>query len=82
MIQVLPFLNNSKDLDLSYKMDLDLWYCLEERQIASYNRGNTVHENVFSRCIGTLHCISTNFTKGNNFCGGLISSLDDTALPK
>ena len=25
IIQVLPFLNNHKDLDPSYKMDLDLW---------------------------------------------------------
>ena len=27
VIQVLPFLNNPKDLDLSYKMDLDFWDC-------------------------------------------------------
>ena len=27
IIQILPFLNNSKDLDPSYKMDLDLWVC-------------------------------------------------------
>ena len=26
-IQVLPFLNNPKDLDTSYKMDLDFWDC-------------------------------------------------------
>ena len=25
MIRVLPFLNNPKDLDLSYKTDLDFW---------------------------------------------------------
>ena len=28
IIRVLPFLNNPKDLDPSYKMDLDLWDCL------------------------------------------------------
>ena len=27
-IEDLPFLNNPKDLDPSYKMDLDLWDCL------------------------------------------------------
>ena len=27
IIWVLPFENNPKDLDLSYKMDLDLWDC-------------------------------------------------------
>ena len=26
--QVLPLLNNPKDLDPSYKMDLDIWHCL------------------------------------------------------
>ena len=28
VIQVLPFLNNPKDLDPSYKMGLDFWDCL------------------------------------------------------
>ena len=27
IIRVLPFLNNPKDLDLSYKTDLDVWNC-------------------------------------------------------
>ena len=27
IIQVLPFLNNAKDLDPSYEMDLDIWDC-------------------------------------------------------
>ena len=27
LIQVLPFLNNLKNLDPSYKMDLDFWDC-------------------------------------------------------
>ena len=27
IIQVLPFLKNPKDMDLSYKMDLDFWDC-------------------------------------------------------
>ena len=29
VIGILPFLNNPKDLDPSYKMDLDFWHCLE-----------------------------------------------------
>ena len=32
MIQVLPFCNNPKDLDPSYKMDLDLWECLGRKK--------------------------------------------------
>ena len=27
--QILPFLNNPKNLDLSYKMNLDFWDCFE-----------------------------------------------------
>ena len=38
----LPFLNNPKDLDLSYKMDLDLWGCFGRKIIPSYNRRNMV----------------------------------------
>ena len=30
-IQMLPFLNILKDLDPSYKMDLDFWIVLEEK---------------------------------------------------
>ena len=32
MIQVLPFLNNAKDLDLSYKTDLDFWDCFRREK--------------------------------------------------
>ena len=38
----LPFLNNPKDLDLSYKTDLDLWGCFGGKIILSYNQRNTV----------------------------------------
>ena len=38
----LPFLNHPKDLDLSYKTDLDLWGCFGRKIIPSYNRKNTV----------------------------------------
>ena len=31
MILVLPFLNNLKDLDPSYKMDLDFWDCFGQK---------------------------------------------------
>ena len=33
IMPVLPFLNNPKDLDLSYKTDLDLWDCLKGEKI-------------------------------------------------
>ena len=32
MILVLPFLNNPKDLDPSYKMDLDIMDCFVSKQ--------------------------------------------------
>ena len=37
-----PFLNNPKDLDPSYKMDLDLRGCFVRKIIPSYNQRNTV----------------------------------------
>ena len=47
MISILPFLNNPKDLDPSYKMDLDLWDCFgREKKSLSYNRRNTVTINI------------------------------------
>ena len=42
VIQVLPFLNNPKDLDLSYKTDLDFWDCFGRKKAPSYKRRNTV----------------------------------------
>ena len=33
MIRILPFLNNPKDLDLSYKTDLDFWHCFGRKII-------------------------------------------------
>ena len=38
----LPFLNNPKDLDPSYKTDLDLWDCFGRKKTPSHNRRNTV----------------------------------------
>ena len=43
-IQVLPSLNNPKDLDLSYKTDLDFWDYFERKKTSSHNRRNTVLE--------------------------------------
>ena len=34
--------NQPKDLDPSYKMDLDLWNCFERKKKLSYNRRNMV----------------------------------------
>ena len=39
---VLPFLNNPKDLDLSYKTDLDFGIVFEGKKTPSYKRRNTV----------------------------------------
>ena len=36
VIQVLPFLNNPKDLDPSYKMDLDFWDCFGRKKAKKY----------------------------------------------
>ena len=36
------FLNNPKDLDLSYKTDLDLLDCFGRKKTLSYNRRNMV----------------------------------------
>ena len=47
IIQVLSFLNNPKDLDPSYKTDLDFWDCLGRIKTRSYNRRNTVAETCF-----------------------------------
>ena len=37
MILVLSFLNNPKDLDLSYKTDLDFWDCLGRKKLSLLN---------------------------------------------
>ena len=42
VIRVLPFPNNAKDLDLSYKMDLDFWDCFGREKTPSYKQRNTV----------------------------------------
>ena len=42
-MQVLPFQNSLKDLDPSYKTDLDLWDCFGRKKNPSYIRGNTVN---------------------------------------
>ena len=41
-MRVFPFLNNLKDLDPSYKMDLDFWIVLERKTLSYYNHRNTV----------------------------------------
>ena len=42
VIRVLPFLNNPKDLDPSYKTDLDFWDCFGRKKGPSYKRRNMV----------------------------------------
>ena len=38
----LPFINNPKYLDPSYKMDLHFWDCFGKKNTSSYNRRNMV----------------------------------------
>ena len=33
IIQILPFLNNPKDVDPSFKMDLDFWDCFGKKNL-------------------------------------------------
>ena len=47
-ISPIPFLNNPKDLDPSYKTDLDLWDCFGRKKTLSYNQRNTVYERICS----------------------------------
>ena len=39
---VLPFLNNTKDLDLSYKTDLNIWDCFEGNRSLAYKHRHLV----------------------------------------
>ena len=54
IIPILPFLNNPKDLDPSYKMDLDLWDCLGRKKTLSYNQRNTINYLFYPFLSGAL----------------------------
>ena len=60
----LPFLNNPKDLDPSYKMDLDFWNCFRRKITPSYDRRNMVDICWYSEqtifCIGTFSSMRVN----------------------
>ena len=58
MICVLPFLNNPKNLDPSFKMDLEFWDCFRRKKTLSYNLKNTI--NITSR----VDFLKLNFCKG------------------
>ena len=58
----LPFLNNPKDLDLSYKMDLDLWDCFGREKTPSYNRRNTVAPDQLHSLICVFAVCITDYT--------------------
>ena len=42
MIQVLPFLKNTKDLNPSYKMDLDFWVCFGRKKLCLITKNTVV----------------------------------------
>ena len=48
-IRFLPFLNNPKDLDPSYKMDLGFWDCFGGKKLLSYIRRNMVCVKLFMK---------------------------------
>ena len=52
--RVLPFQNIPKDLDPSYKMDLDLWDCFGREKSPSYNQRNMIHLLSFCLCFVIL----------------------------
>ena len=54
---ILPFLNNPKDLDPSYKTDLDLWDCFGRKSTPSYIQRNTVITPVSSDIFCTFQNI-------------------------
>ena len=58
IIWVLPFLNNPKYLDLSFKTDLDIWIVLEGKKTLSYSQKNTVHKLLEKMHIMKLHIIT------------------------
>ena len=51
IIRALPFLNNPKNLDPSYKMDLDFKDCLGRKKTLSYIRRNTASQEAKSTCL-------------------------------
>ena len=53
--QVLPFLNNPKDLDLSYKMDPDFLDFFWKGETPPYNQRNTVKINKLLFIIGKMY---------------------------
>ena len=61
MIVELPFLNNPRDLDLSYRTDLVFEDCLRRNKTLSYIRKNTItivqiHEHVCQDNVDWKNC--------------------------
>lgn len=92
IIQVLPFLNNPKDLDLFYKMDIDIWDCFRMKKTPSYIQRNTVTYDMAmlisqdwsafyrtrSVCLSELICHTSYLHK---FCVTLLESGSDQDSP-
>ena len=75
IIRVLPFLNNPKDLDPSYKMDLDFGDCFGREKTLSYSQRNTVilattaeapSFEFFKRELSTPHLVMGRFPPSMN----------------
>ena len=55
IIWILPFLNNPKDLDPSYRMDLDFWDCFgRKRNLSSHWRNTVQHQEQSDQ---SLYCL-------------------------
>ena len=62
----LPFLNNSKYLDPSYKMDLDIWIVLEGKQVCLITEEIQCYEGIHV----DLCCLLVKFDGPMWVCGG------------
>ena len=87
ILQVLPFLNNLKDLDLSYKTDLDLWDCLGRKKTLSCNQINMVcytdqHYQIYIRTKALQGPVSVVVFKVlcGTCCGGILILRQDFSV--
>ena len=65
IVRVLPFPNNPKELDLSYKTDLDFWDCFGRKKFCQINR-----EIWYFYISQSIYCFYYNYSDLHpNYCG-------------
>ena len=83
MIPILPFLNNRKDLDPSYKTDLDLWDCFRRKNLClltekiRYLGHNDIVISFFTGSITVTFVIDGNTTDVNSTAYSLCESISN-----